>query len=470
MPYLRPLIARFKETALEEKLLWLYTALIPFLNIFYLKFHNKKIVCADIVFILLFLVCSVKYIKGKMMIGRNSIYAPLALMPVLFLPSFINSVSMRDSLVEFSGLMYLIILFILASNIVSSVGKLYSVLYVYIYSSVLLSLMGLYAIFTAFASGDMHASPLLGYGAMEAMAHHFPRLALTFVSPNMTLTYLHVALIMGLILFFTQNERRKRTIIFIATSIIFSAAFFTGSRRFAGLLLSVFLIFHWCGKGTIMNVIKYASLFAFLLVFIAAFMTSIWVMFPVRIIKNEVSKAVNIEVNYAYSIHYLLPAVSLNMFKKHPFIGIGFGTFNRNFKDNVDWNWLESSFGFEPYPGYPALIRNRSLNFDPHSVIFGVLAETGLCGLFGLFYFFVRYAQILAQRFKDAAHLSSERITFGCLLAGLAGFLLNAITLDILSMRHFWLMLAIGAAGIYLKKSHVTNNINLLCRENKKKT
>ena len=340
------LIRTYKESSLEEKLLWLYAAVMPLIDVFYFKFHGKKIACADIVFVVLLIVCVIKYIKGKLVINKSPLYLPLFLMPILFLFSFVNSVNIFDSLVEFTGLIYLIILFVLASNIVSTSEKLRSVLYVYIFSSVVISLLGLSALFMALISGNIETNLFLGYGTMEAMAHHFPRLSLTFESPNMSLAYLHVALVMGMILFMSQNKRKTKFFILLAIIIMFAAAFFTGSRRFAGLLLSLFIIFCWYGRGKIMSVIKYTFFSAFILVFIIAFITSIWVVFPVKISKNKASQTLSMQVNYAYSIHYLLPAVSINMLKKHPFIGVGFGTFNRNFKDNVDWGWLESSYGF----------------------------------------------------------------------------------------------------------------------------
>ena len=456
---MKSLICLYKESSLEEKLLWLYAAVMPFIDVFYFKFHGKKIVCADIVFIALFVVCVTKYIKGKLVINKSPLYLSLFLMPILFLVSFINSVNIFDSFVEFAGLIYLIILFVLVSTIVSTSKKLRSVLCVYIFSSVLISLLGLFALFAALTSGNMETNLFLGYGTMEAMAHHFPRLSLTFESPNMSLTYLHVALVMGMIFFLTQNKGKAKFFIFLAIIIMFAAAFFTGSRRFAGFLLSIFIILSWFGRGRIATMCKYISFSGFIVVFIAAFITTIWVVFPIKITGSDAPKTLNVQIQSAYSIHCLLPAVAVNMFKKHPFIGVGFGTFNRNFKDNVDWEHLEASYGFEAYPDYPELVEKRTLNFDPHSVIFGVLAETGMFGFLGLVYFFLQYMFLLIRRFKHAVCNSFERVMYGCFLAGFIGFMLNAITLDILSMRHFWFMLAVGAVGIYPGKKLQKDNI-----------
>ena len=90
------------------------------------------------------------------------------------------------------------------------------------------------------------------------------------------------------------------------------------------------------------------------------------------------------------------------MIKKHPFIGVGFGTYNRHFKENVDWEWLRSAFGFKAYPGYVEAVENKTLNFDPHSVFLGALAETGLVGFFGLMYFFLAYMMLLVKRFRKS--------------------------------------------------------------------
>lgn len=438
----------WEESVWEEKLLYLYTIAIPFIDYFLFSFFGKKILYADFIFLFLFTIWVAKYLSGKIKINLIHLRFSLILLPVLFTVSLFNSSGILNSFAELLGLIYLIILFILVANVINSYKKLKIVLYLYFITSTILSLVGLGLLFKAVVLGDLSSNCFLSYGTMEAMAHHFPRIDLTFESANMALAYLHVALIFGALLFLTESIKKNKLLIILSSIVILAAAFFTGSRRFTGLLLSLFIIICWYGRGRIVSVVKYFLFLSFLLFLVVSIITSIWVVFPVKISKDDVTKNINLKATYSYSIHYLLPVVSFNMFKEHPLIGIGFGTFNKKFKDYVDWDWLESKFGFEAYPGYVNLVKEKKLNFDPHSVFFGALAETGLLGFAGLIYFIVSYAIVLIGKFKRSSYFSFDNFLTGCLIAGFIGFIFNALTLDILSMRHFWFMLAIGLVNL----------------------
>lgn len=436
-----------KALTWEERLIYLYIITLPLLDYFVFTFFNKKVIFADFTFLILSIVLAVKYFPGKIKINLSGLKYPLILLPILFSASFLNSSSRLSSTVELISLVYLMILFLSTVNILDNPKKIRFGLWLYFITSVVLSLIGLVLFSRAVLLGDLRSTSFLGYGTMESMAHHFPRIDLAFESANMALAYLHVSLIIGSIIFLTAKSKQTKLFIVLLSLAIFITAFFTGSRRFTGLLLSLFIIFSWYGRSKIASVLKYLIFTGFLVFFAVSIITSIWVIFPLKVTKDNLSKELGVKANYAYSIHYLLPAVSLKMFKEHPFIGIGFGTFNKNFKDYVDWDWLRSSFGFEAYPDYVELVNKKELNFDPHSVFFGSLAETGLLGFGALVFFLTGYARRLSKRLRSSDSLSFGSILSGCVLAGFIGFMLNALTLDILSMRHFWFMLAIGLAA-----------------------
>lgn len=438
----------WRESDWQERLLYIYTILIPFIDYYACIILNKKILYADFVFIFLFIAWMTKYLSGKIRSKLIPLKFSLILLPALFVVSFFNSSGIFSSIAELLSLIYLIVLFILVNDILDSRRKIRFALYLYFFVSVILSLIGMGLLSRAMAIGDLRTTSFLGYGTMESMAHHFPRIDLTFESANMALAYLHIALVLGVILFLTESRQRLKLLITLSLPIILTTAFFTGSRRFTGLLLSLLLILSWYGRGRVIGALKYLLFLGFLMFLVVSIITSIWVVFPLKVIKNNATKNISISANYGYSIHYLLPAASWKMFKKHPFIGVGLGTYNRNFKDYVDWDWLKSSFGFEAYPGYVELVKEKRLNFDPHSVFFGTLAETGLFGLCALIYFLGTYALTLAGRFIGSSYLTFDNILSGCVWACFIGFILNALTLDILSMRHFWFMLAIGVCGL----------------------
>ncbi|MBU1999401.1 MAG: O-antigen ligase family protein [Candidatus Omnitrophica bacterium] len=447
---MQKLIGIWKNSAIEEKLLYIYTASIPFLDNYIFSFYGKKIVYADFIFVCMFLVWLINKIYTKSGLDFAGLKLPMFMLVGAFAVSFFNSVNILNSLVELAGLVYLLVLFLLIIGIIKSPEKVKFVLCVYFFTAFVISFVGLFLIFLAFIGRNLSTTQFYGYSTVEAMAHHFPRLDMGFESANMLLAYLHVGFIAGAVIFLSMQSKRLRLIILLAIFVILSAAFFTGSRRFTGLLLSVFVIICWYGRGRLAAISKYAVFSLFIVFLILAFLTTVWVVFPLMISIDQPAKNISVGANYAYSIHYLLPVVSVEIFKKHPLIGVGFGTWNKNFRDYVDWKWLKSSFGFKPYPNYVKLVDEKTLNFDPHSLFFGVLAETGILGLAVLIYFLTAYARKLIRSFRASSYLSFENILLGCILAGFIGFMFNALTLDILSMRHFWFMLAVGMVGIRL--------------------
>ncbi|PIQ89662.1 MAG: hypothetical protein COV72_01920, partial [Candidatus Omnitrophica bacterium CG11_big_fil_rev_8_21_14_0_20_42_13] len=388
------------------------------------------------------------YFNKKTMLPGTSLGAPLILMPVLFSLSFINSVNLFNSFTELAGLIYLIILLLLVISVLSTPESLKRILSIYLLIGTAICVTGLLCFCLAYLKGDMINNPFLRYTAVESMAHHFPRIKLMFETPNMMLTYLHVVLVFGIALFMAEKKNNIKFLFGTCIVIIVITAFFTGSRRFTGFLLSFFLILSWMGKGKAASIFKYASFLAAISFFIISVVTSIWVVFPVKIARDDAKKNIMLEANYAYSLHYIQPVASVSMIRKHPIIGVGLGTYNANFRKNVDWEWLRSDFDFKAYPEYVKPVENRTLSFDPHSVFLGFFAETGILGLTGLLYFFGSYLVLLFRAFRSSTDGSLRKLVSGCVLAGFIGFLLNGITIDILSMRHFWFMMAAGIAAL----------------------
>jgi O-antigen ligase len=445
----------FKNTGtIEEKLLWLYIAIMPITSISFFTFIRRNIICADFVFIVLFIIYLLKYIQGKIKIEKTSLELSLFAMISLFSISIINSVYLIDSFLELTGLTYLVIFFLLIINIISNPQRLRRLLYVYVFISGIVSLIGLASFCYVTATGKIIGNPFFQYTTIESMAHHFPRLQLTFGTPNMFLFYLHTALICAAILFLSETNHHAKKIFFICITVIVWAALLTGSRRFTGFILSSLIILLIFGKGRLALLLKGICFIGLSVFLIMSFITSVWVIFPVNITMDEVDKTVGLQVHYSYSLHLLQPVTSINMIKSHPFIGVGLGTYNWHFKENVDWKWVLSSFDFKAYPEYLKVVKDNTLNFDPHSAILGTLAETGIVGLLGLLYFFVKYTRKLLFRFKTNRELNFEKILSGCILAGFIGFLLNGLFTDIVSMRYFWFIMAIGLScnKLYIKE------------------
>ena len=72
----------------------------------------------------------------------------------------------------------------------------------------------------------------------------------------------------------------------------------------------------------------------------------------------------------------------------------------------------------------------------------GVLAENGALGFLALVLFFFMFFRLMRL---SAIHVRDElnRKIAHTLLCGFIGFLLNGLIIDILTMRHFWILLAV---------------------------
>lgn len=436
----------WKNSSLLEKILYLYVAFMPFTDICRLQMGVKRVGCTELVFLVLLIAWALQYIGGKIKLQKTLLGFPIVLMLVLFSVSFFNSKNILDSIVETSGLIYLIVLFYLILSIIYNYERLVNFLNVVFITGTAVALAGIFIFGIALVTGNSSSNPFLYYSKIESMARLFPRIKFVFESPNMLLAYLHFVLTAGLILFLLERKGLKRFVILLSIIVILLTSFFTGSRSFTGLLLSLFIVQLWFGRGVTASFLKYITIAWFIFFLTASIIKTIWIVFPVEIRKNTDGRFIELKVGYSYSTHFIRPAASINMFKKHPIIGVGFGTYNKNVRDNVDWDWFRRSFDFDTYPEYLSSIENKTLNFDPHSLYLGALAETGLAGFFGLVYFLIRYMALLVKRFRDSKGNNIRNIAYGCVLAGFIGFLLNGITLDILSMRYLWVMMAIGAA------------------------
>lgn len=442
-----------KTLSLKEKLLALYIILLGNMDHAAFLFQGRRVMYADIVFAFLFLAALISIARENDWRAIGRMIPPFSILLIFFIPSFYNSVSITASLAELAALAYLVMLGAIACYVmVKAKNKLRAFLYFWVITASLVSLIGLIAFIAAAADKNLlHANTLLFYSRIESVAHHFPRIDSLYENANMFLTYLHTAIVFALILFFGEGAPARRKLILTCLFIMLAAAFLTGSRRFTGLLLTLFLVLQWIKGGKRLVFARYFVLASFIIFFIVSLITSIWVVFPVKILKAKDAGFPRLSADSSYSLHLLPALVSLGIVKKHPFIGCGLGTYNKRFQENVDWNFLEGSFGFEAYPSYAAQAKDRTLNFDPHSAYLGALAETGLTGFFGLIFFLIMYGRIILGIIRQEYGLSLRKISAYCIFAGFLGFILNGMIIDILTMRHFWFMLGAGMCLYYTK-------------------
>lgn len=432
----------------EEVLLWLYALLIPYMNLPLFVFSGKKILFSDAAALVLLCLLIGRFLSKGAPKTRAPLLLPVIVMMSVFSASFFLSADKSLSGVsEIFSIAYLAVLFYMVCNIITDKGMLKRFLYVWVFAALAPCAIGAAAFMNALITGNPAGTALLSYTKIDAMAHHFPRVCSTFVVSNMFYSYLHVTIVFSAIGFCLETSRKRKVFLAFAIVVFFIMAVLTGSRRIAGLLLTVFLLLFLSKRRSGLLAAVKASVFAVFLVFLAAyFITSIWVVFPVKIERQPAQRRISISADSSYSLHLISHTVSINMLKAHPFIGAGLGSYNRRFSNYLNWDWVKSSFGYDAYPEYLRSAQDETLNFDPHSLFLGVLAECGLLGFAALFYFLSSYLRQLRAKFKSV--YDTEKIVSYGIMAGVIGFLLIVVTMDVLSMRHFWIMLAIGMAAV----------------------
>lgn len=439
-----------KNLSLREKLFALYIIALCNMDYAAFLFQGRRVMYADLIFIFLLSSVILNITRENNWRMALRLLLPFPLLLIFFIPSFYNSASLKSSLAEFGALAYLGLLCAVTAYTAVKAGRRFMVfLYLWVFTASFVALIGLTAFIAALADKNLlYGNTLLFYSKIESVAHHLPRIDSLYENANMFLTYLHTAITFAMVLFLGEDATARRKLILACLLIMLAAAFLTGSRRFTGLLLSLFLTLHWIKRGRMADLVKRLAFISFALFFVVSVITSIWVVFPLKIIKGKDSVMPRLNIDRSYSLHLLPPLVSLEIFKKHPFIGCGLGTYNKKFPENVDWNFLEGSFGFEAYPSYAAQVKDRTLNFDPHSAYLGALAETGLAGFLGLIFFLILYGRMMLVVIRQEGGESARKTVAYCIIAGFLGFILNGLIIDILTMRHFWFLLGTGL-GLY---------------------
>ena len=216
----------WKDTGIEEKFLYLYVIFIPFTGVTSIPLGIKRVGLPEVLFLGWIASYIAAFIRRKATFCKSKLEIPLALLVGLFFVSFLNSIDLFGSFAEMSGLVYLIALFFLTINILSKGAKLRALLNVFLAVSTGVSIVALLLFLTAIVTGRFADNPFLQYTDMEAMAHSFPRIKFTLETPNMMLSYLHVSLIIGMILFLIEKKSKVKLFLMASIILIVITAFF----------------------------------------------------------------------------------------------------------------------------------------------------------------------------------------------------------------------------------------------------
>jgi O-antigen ligase len=168
--------------------------------------------------------------------------------------------------------------------------------------------------------------------------------------------------------------------------------------------------------------------------------TTIWLIFPIKFEVDHNQRKAAIIYNYLNSSYFFEHQAAWVMFKDYPFLGVGLGEYYHLSTRYIDWDAACAAYRFID----PTLTDFYKQNIDPHSTYLGWLAETGIIGLGSILLFFILFIKGLINSIFLSKDFN-DKYVLGCFFAGILGFLWNAIYIDILTMRHFWFMLAMSA-------------------------
>lgn len=136
------------------------------------------------------------------------------------------------------------------------------------------------------------------------------------------------------------------------------------------------------------------------------------------------------------------------LFREHPWSGVGLGHFR-------DYPLQAKTILQEHAPSFANRFPNDwfLVPRDPHSTYQGLAAETGILGIGMWCLFLVILVRSLGRamaRTPDAM----QRQQLLALLAGIIGFMVQGVYLDILSLRYFWCLVALTSVAIAQADGH----------------
>lgn len=423
----------------------------------------QRVQISDIFFLFLFLVFIFKMFKGYFNLEFTSLKLPLALVVLSFFVSSLHSQKPIISFIESFIIIYLIVMYLIVINTVTSNKIMLSCLKLWVFAAVVVALLGI---------GGMILANL---GFNNTLVRFYPgfldkkfRLISTMSLPNMTYSYFHISFFLCLGLLVNQKHRLGKILYSLAIFFVILAILFTFSRGWSALLLGM-AVFIGFSPLTKKLPYKFISLFLFVVSLIIFIFVQSFVTFATDpnfafkyghderykvehgfSAKNELLKSdaifeqgkpyerLDLSVVFLPGVHWYLKKAAVNLWLRHPLLGVGPGMFNEEFA-----KLKESGVIYIP-SGAPA--------FDPHSTYFGMLAEQGLFGLFCLFILFFCFLKELIRAFKKVKDPYLKNIIL-CCISVFIGFLDFGINVDILSFRWVWFFIGLSMVIIRISES-----------------
>lgn len=400
----------------------------------YHPIFKQKIQYSEIIFIFLAFYVIYQIFHRKITLIKIPFLSSLIFLLIAFFISVIRCNPHIGDFIEYFGIVYLVLLYILIVLLIRDETEWYNCINVWIGVSTFICVIGILGYIYAFTTGRPNIlvpilNPVSQIATFPKLLQFQLRISSTLRNPNMFCLYLitGVTFILLAIRKRMVENRKYKGYLFILYIHLFSALL-TKSRITTGILfllvLSLFIFDPWKKYAYFRIIVSFFVIFYSLL----AFITLVIRVFPIQL---EPFK-----INTKNSEYFLQSKAGFQMWKDYPFFGIGPGRYNYNLEKYFDWENAKVSL-FEPEnPAWKVK--------DPHSTYFGWAAETGSLGLLSILIFLFLHLQMSIQ-------IKSLRIIAG----GIIAFLIAGFTADILTLRPLWFILGMSSAYYnILRKSY----------------
>ncbi|MDP2921170.1 MAG: O-antigen ligase family protein [Candidatus Omnitrophota bacterium] len=426
---------------------------------------TQKAQIADLVFLMVSIPVAALFIANKKQVYWPPFIRPIGIYVSLAALSIFITISLKTTVVEFVGIIYLALLFLLWINIVDTKEMLMYAVWCWIAISIIISVIGLSGIILAY--GFQMNNPFVAFFAKHPYINNLYRVRATFFqNEKFFSSYLLISIPLTLSMAFYEKNRKIKFLLFAALVLFFVNVFFTYSRSLVGILSAVYIVIFRTYKGF---VFKKNSITKILKISGVVFILIVWVITIVFSYVNFIgghSKTVTLfklpegmhepfyyrpdigikqtecVALYNYSYYLLLKKCALKMFFQHPLLGVGNGAFTEQIK-------IYEEDGMVP-KGY--------LLYDPHSMFFGSLAENGILGFCALM---LLWGTILVTVRRSVKKYSDDFIFYAqvAFYAAIVGFFIQALDIDIMNFRFLWLLFGFSAIAIRLNRQIGENNI-----------
>lgn len=400
-------------------------------------FWGRTMTFANIIFVFLFLAWSFHHLKK----GRLPECPPFFWQAFFFLFAAILSYLFHPSaegLTYLVGYCYLTALFLLSLNILEEFKIPFEkILRFGVAFYTFITVVTLAAIFLYFFGID---SPFAAYYSQFSSLIPFARAEGLSIGSNSFALQLHVMILFAFY-FWIQNRGREksssRSHVF-SFVLLSSVDFLTCSRLIVGTFFSFWILLGRLTQDKWLSFTRKA-LGAFLLILLPiTFFFSIYVVMPVRF---SIHPSPQLEWNSWKNHYYLLAVRSYKIFWDHPSFGIGIGNFRTVMRDHYLKPEEVDAGGVYTSP--------KNYEKDPllsHHLYGGWISQTGGLGFVAFILFFGGIFYEAWKRYREKADLKIATI-WACL----AGFALDGIFNDFVTLPFFWLCLAILTYGYKCK-------------------